>query len=179
MCRHAKSSEPSAAELAQSYYRPSGRTGSIESMALGTRTWSHTRSSSAGHQKDVHDEGGKPSSNALHVEFPTGTALTGTSAVSCHARPESMHGSLLAAIDAAFAEHYVFVPGAAEGSQSYVQYARRCAQRCTPALQSVSSHVLPMCLCAHNDDGAYVNDLFVTVSCAVEQIRSVCCAVQC
>jgi hypothetical protein len=66
----------------------------------------------------------------IHVQ-----TLTGTTAVSHAEQTWSQRGRLLVAIDACmdkqaiFASQYEFIPGAAEGSQSVVQYARRCEQR--------------------------------------------------
>ena len=103
-------------------YRTLGIDASTDSYAASTLT-----SSFANHPK--YTEVDIASYTTLHREGPT---LTATSAVSHQAKSGTVRGRLLAAIDAMidaqalFAERYEFVPDAAEGSQSIVQYARRC-----------------------------------------------------
>jgi hypothetical protein len=142
LCSHSDGTDSSFVELSQSWCASSASL-SYGWHAFSVRADSCSERAMSSQNAATHTTSDAKASDKSHQGLPT---LTNTSALSSHTEPDSMSARLLAAIDghvdsqALFAGSYVFVPGAAEGSQSYVQFARRCA---APA----SLHTCFVCHC--------------------------------
>ena len=123
---------------------PCSRTGLVLSESWRTSSAGHTAGSNAlsAHAASISEHGLSPliklpSHGKSGAELYDGLAqgpptLTCTTALSNQEQSDTMSARLLAAIDhgidscSVFADRWVFVAGSSEGSQSYVQFARRC-----------------------------------------------------